>query len=138
MPVTQKHILVIEDDQGRREFVLDQPEYSIGRDPKCSLRIMSQFVSRHHANLIRCDREDGGSYYQIVDGDDTGKPSVNGLMINGHKEDNYTLQNEDVVVFGPQVKATYYTSRTDPLSAEQIDEFDITLISPGMIEEFPE
>nr|WP_210404187.1 hypothetical protein [Chroococcidiopsis sp. TS-821] len=30
----QNHILIVEDDQGRKEFNLDAPVYSLGRDPR--------------------------------------------------------------------------------------------------------
>ncbi len=133
---SQKHILVVEDDKGRREVTLDQSSYSIGRDAKCKIRILSQFVSRYHANIFRRTRPDGNQYYQIVDGDANGKASVNGLMINGHKMDVRDLEDEDEVVFGPQVKVIYYLQSGDTLSnSEPLDEFDITLISPGMMDD---
>lgn len=132
----QKHILVVEDDRGRREVTLDESSYSIGRDAKCKIRILSQFVSRYHANIFRRTRTDGIQYYQIVDGDANGKPSVNGLMINGHKMDARDLEDEDEVVFGPQVRVIYYLQRGDTLTnSEPLDEFDITLISPGMMDD---
>jgi hypothetical protein len=55
--------------------------YSIGRDPRCDIRLFSQFVSRRHATLVRLPREDGSSFYRIVDGDAKGKPSANGLQL---------------------------------------------------------
>ncbi|MGV0108305.1 hypothetical protein NSTCB13_07237 [Nostoc sp. DSM 114160] len=30
----ENHLLIIEDDQGRKEFSLEHPVYSIGRDPR--------------------------------------------------------------------------------------------------------
>jgi pSer/pThr/pTyr-binding forkhead associated (FHA) protein len=133
----QKHILVVEDDQGRREVTLEESSYSLGRDAKCKIRLLSQFVSRYHANIFRRTDSNGNQYYQIVDGDANGKPSVNGLMINGHKMDVRDLEDEDEVVFGPQVKVIYYLQKADTLSnSEPLDEFDITLISPGMLDDF--
>jgi pSer/pThr/pTyr-binding forkhead associated (FHA) protein len=64
----QNHLLIIEDDKGRREFVLDGPVYSIGRDPKCDVRLVSQFVSRRHATLVQLLNDNGTYYYRIVDG----------------------------------------------------------------------
>jgi hypothetical protein len=43
------------------------------------------------------------------------------------------LQNEDEVVFGPQVRAIYYLCHRDAVVTVPSDEFDITLISPGMM-----
>ena len=133
--VSQNHLLIIEDDQGRKEFNLDGPVYSIGRDPRCDIRLFSQFVSRRHATLVRLPREDGSSYYRIVDGDSKGKPSANGLLINGRKIPAHDLKNEDEIVFGPQVRAIYYSLRRDAFHTVPPDEFDITLIGPNMIGE---
>jgi pSer/pThr/pTyr-binding forkhead associated (FHA) protein len=132
------HLLIIEDEKGRREFPLEESVYSLGRDPSCDIRLFSQFVSRHHATLVRRQREDGSHYYQIVDGNLKGKPSANGLLINGRKLQAYDLDNEDEIVFGPQVSAKYYLLKQDTRPTGPLDEFDITLISPGMIDEFDE
>lgn len=130
------HLLIIEDDNGRKEFNLDGPVYSIGRDPRCDIRLFSQFVSRRHATLVRLPREDGSYYYRIVDGDSKGKASSNGLLINGRKLAAHDLKNEDEVVFGPQVRAIYYLLRQDsgPVGPPT-DEFDITLIGPNMVDD---
>ncbi|MBW4633106.1 MAG: FHA domain-containing protein [Iphinoe sp. HA4291-MV1] len=135
----ESHLLIIEDDQGRKEFTLDRPIYSIGRDRDCDIRLISQFVSRRHATLIRLSR-DGKKhsyYYRIVDGDGKGKPSSNGLMINGRKIPTHDLKNEDEIVFGPQVRAIYYLLRNSIRTGGQTDssEYDITLINPGMTED---
>ena len=127
------HLLIIEDDRGRKEFPLREPVYSIGRDPKCDIRLFSQFVSRRHATLVRRHREDGTLYYRIVDGNLKGKPSANGLLINGKKLQAHDLQDEDEVVFGPQVSAKYFLLKLEPGATGPLDEFDITLISPGMM-----
>jgi pSer/pThr/pTyr-binding forkhead associated (FHA) protein len=132
------HLLIIEDEKGRREFILDQPIYSIGRDPKCDLRLASQFVSRFHATLVQLPQEDGRYYYRILDGSVDGKPSANGLLVNGRKMQVYDLKNADEIVFGPKVRAIYYllrqtTSKT--MTTITPDEFDITLISPNMVDE---
>ena len=100
-------VLVIEDDWGRREIVLEKPTYSIGRDPKNDICLHSQFASRQHATLIRIPHRDGFYSYQMTDGNLQGKRSTNGLMINGRKEVSSDLQHEDVIVFGPQVRAIY-------------------------------
>ncbi|RUS95638.1 hypothetical protein DSM107003_28140 [Trichormus variabilis SAG 1403-4b] len=108
--LNENHLLIIEDDQGRKEFPLENSVYSIGRDRNCSIRLISQFVSRHHATLVRFPRknQNNGYYYRIIDGDSKGKPSANGLVINGRKLPTHNLKNEDEIVFGPQVRAIYY------------------------------
>jgi pSer/pThr/pTyr-binding forkhead associated (FHA) protein len=96
------NILIVEDSKGRREIMLDGSVYSIGRDPKCDIRLSSQFVSRHHATLVQLPRDDNTFYYRIVDGNLKGKPSANGMLINGRKLQAHDLKNEDEIVFGPQ------------------------------------
>ncbi|MBE9212576.1 FHA domain-containing protein [Plectonema cf. radiosum LEGE 06105] len=137
----ETHILIIEDDQGRKEFTLESPLYSIGRDRDCDIHLVSQFVSRRHATLVKLPREDDNEkryYYRIVDGDIKGKASSNGLMINGRsKVPAHDLKNEDEVVFGPQVRAIYYLLQRDATQTGQMDasEYDITLINPSMTED---
>lgn len=134
----ENHLLIIEDDQGRKEFPLEDPVYSIGRDRECNIRLMSQFVSRRHATLVRLPRDHNSHtyYYRIVDGDAKGKPSSNGLMVNGRKMPNHDLRNEDEIVFGPQVRAIYYLLRnTQRPGQTDSSEYDITLINPGMTED---
>ncbi|MTJ53415.1 FHA domain-containing protein [Anabaena sp. UHCC 0253] len=138
-PNNENHLLIIEDDQGRKEFSLENPVYSIGRDRDCNIRLFSQFVSRHHATLVRLPRPKNSQryYYRIVDGNAKGKPSSNGLMINGRKIPAHDLQNEDEVIFGPQVRAIYYLLKnTERFSSTDASEYDITLINPGMTEDF--
>lgn len=137
MPVDSQlsSILIVEDSKGRREIILDGSVYSIGRDPKCDIRLSSQFVSRHHATLVQLPTDDNTFYYRIVDGNLKGKPSANGMLINGRKLQAHDLKNEDEIVFGPQARAIYYQLRRDASSPLPPDEFDITLISPNMVDE---
>lgn len=130
----QEHILTVEDDKGRREVLLEDMTYSIGRDKSCTIRLSSQFVSRRHATLMRCLQEDGTVYYRIIDGDTEGKPSANGLLINGRKESSHDLKSGDEIVFGPQVFAIYHLQQRDTFPTSPPDDpFDITLIDPAMI-----
>jgi pSer/pThr/pTyr-binding forkhead associated (FHA) protein len=134
----EHHLLIIEDDQGRKEFFLEHPIYSIGRDRDCNIRLISQFVSRHHATLVRLPLPNNSQryYYRIVDGNAQGKPSCNGLLINGRKIPAHNLVNEDEVIFGPQVRAIYYLlQNTEIVSSTDAIEYDITLINPAMIED---
>ncbi|WP_414552198.1 FHA domain-containing protein [Anabaena sp. CCY 0017] len=137
----ESHLLIIEDDQGRKEFPLEKTIYSLGRDRECNIRLMSQFVSRRHATLVRMQRGDTNGYghnyyYRIVDGDAKGKPSANGLMINGRKMPVHNLKNEDEIVFGPQVRAIYYLLQNTQISRQTDEiEYDITLINPGMTDD---
>ncbi|NEP14214.1 MAG: after-VIT domain-containing protein [Symploca sp. SIO2C1] len=114
MPTQRIHRLIVEDDKGRTEYPLGASSYSIGRDKRSDIRLFSQFVSRHQATLIQQFRADGSYFYQIVDGNAKGKPSISGLLLNGQKCKAHYLQDQDEIVFGPQVRATYYTTDTRP------------------------
>lgn len=100
-------LLILEDDWGRREILLERDSYQVGRDPKADICLHSPFVSRHHARLVRQSLPDGHFVYQILDGGSDHKPSTNGLLINGQKCRSASLQGEDIVVFGPKVQAVY-------------------------------
>jgi Ca-activated chloride channel family protein len=114
MSTQHLHVLIIEDDKGRREFPLNNSVYSIGREPKCDIRLYSMFINRRHATLIQQVRDDGSYFYQIIDGDAKGKPSTNGFSINGQKCQAHYLQNQDEIMFAPQVRGIYYTTDTRP------------------------
>ncbi len=102
------HLLIIQDDKGCREFFLTESVHSLGRHPKCDIRLYSLFISRLHATLVRRTREDNEPYYQIIDGNLKGQLSANGFLINGRKSKAHDLDNEDEIVFGPGVSAVYY------------------------------
>ncbi|WP_323194460.1 FHA domain-containing protein [Nodularia harveyana] len=127
----ESHRLIIEDNQGRKEFILQQTIYSVGRGKDCNIRLASQFVSRRHATLVRMQGNNQNSYYyRIVDGDATGKPSANGLIINDNKISVHNLKNEDEIVFGPRVRAIYYLLRNSDISERTDgDESEITVIN---------
>jgi pSer/pThr/pTyr-binding forkhead associated (FHA) protein len=127
------HILTVEDDKGRREILMKKNKYSMGRSQQCDIRIYSLFVSRHHATLIRQFDENGYAYYELVDGDGSGKLSSNGILVNGDKVHRKTLKHGDKMVFGPQVFAIYQHSQKDIFPSIPSDDFDITLIDPAMI-----
>jgi pSer/pThr/pTyr-binding forkhead associated (FHA) protein len=137
----ESHLLILEDDQGRKEFTLENPVYSLGRDRESNIRLVSQFVSRRHATLVRLPRQHNSQsyYYRIVDGDGKGKVSANGFMINGRKMSAHDLQNEDEIVFGPKVRALYYLLKNTQRSGQtDSSEYDITLINPGMADDLEE
>lgn len=131
----EDHVLIVIDGKGQKEIMLLEEVYSLGRGQQCKIRINSQFVSRHHATLIKRVREDGSDYYRIIDGDSTGKVSVNGLLVNGRKVLFHDLKDGDKVIFGPQVSAVYQHRHYDVFPTIPPDDpFDITLIDPAMID----
>ncbi len=128
---SQEHLLIVEDEKGRRSVTLSEDAYSVGRDRSCDIHLSSQFVSRRHATLKR----DSGDGYRILDGDGAGKPSVNGLVINGSKSSDHLLKHGDEIVFGPQVFAIYQARQREASASggSQDDPFDVTLIDPAMM-----
>ena len=128
------HILIVEDDKGKREILLRKSTYSIGRSGQCDIKINSAFVSRYHATMFRKFDEEGYVYYEIVDGDGRGKSSANGILVNSKKVAIQRLKHGDKVVFGPQIFLIYqYCQRDIFPSLPADDPFDITLIDPAMM-----
>lgn len=131
----EEHILIVTDGKGHREIRLQSDIYSMGRSIHCNIQLQSQFVSRHHATLVRRKEEDR-HYYRIIDGDSKGNNSVNGLLVNGKKVRFHDLKHGDKVVFGPQVEAVYEYREYDIFPTIPPDDpFDITLIDPAMIDD---
>ena len=108
------HWLRLNDNQGRKDFLLDEEFYSLGRYRSSSIRIHSEFASRHHAILKRSyDEQQNDYYYEIEDGDGKGKRSANGLFINDQKKYNHHLKDGDKIFFGPKIFAIYYCCDPD-------------------------
>lgn len=105
---TGTHILVIQDTKGLRRVVLDGLKYTLGRDESNNIQIFSRFVSRQHAVMLRVRGEDGRFIYRILDGDVTGKASVNGVIINGkEKISSYDLMPGDRITLAPNAELQY-------------------------------
>lgn len=102
-----RHVLVVDDLQGRRAFGLDAATYSIGRDPTNAIVLQGEGISRQHAILLRVPGSDGYRY-RIMDGNSSGKPSMNGISINNERCVSHDLENKDVIGFANTVKAQYY------------------------------
>ena len=132
--VPENHLLLVEDDKGRRVFPLEAEVYSIGRSPSCDIRLFSMFVSNQHATLRRIVLDDHSYRYQIVDGNLQGQPSTNGISINGQKISTYELKDADQVVFAKGVSVKYYRFKEEDKKSGPPDPFDITLIDPSMLD----
>jgi pSer/pThr/pTyr-binding forkhead associated (FHA) protein len=118
------HRLVVLDEKGSHEFVLDRPIYSVGRDPQCDITLNSGFASRYHATLIQqLHQTDIFSYrivdgnYQFVDGELIGKPSVNGMWVNGRKQEIHYLRHGDEIILG-LAEMVYYFEPPPSISDE--------------------
>lgn len=123
------HLLVIEDEQGKRTITLEAATYTIGRDSSNPIVLHSQLVSRQHAILLRVTMpETAGYLFRIIDGNLQGKSSKNGLLINGQQRSFHDLKHGDIIVFGGDVRAKYYA--TDKLS-------DIQFLTSCKAEDIP-
>ncbi len=108
MAAELRHVLVIEDDRGFQEYVLDASMYTLGRDPTCDIRVISRYVSRRHATLVQIPGPDERSFhYRLVDGTPKGKPSSNGIAVNSQKVRACDLQDSDEILLGYEVRAIY-------------------------------
>lgn len=103
------HVLIIEDTQGRRTFMLESAHYSLGRHSSNSIVICSKQISRSHATLIRKNYANSAeNSFFIIDGDGEGHKSHNGLFINGKKCLVHELQDGDLINFGSDANASYH------------------------------
>ncbi len=104
-----QHLLLVRDDDGERTVELHAASSSIGRDPRNSIVLHSREVSRQHAILMRVTPLGKDEHeFRLIDGNLQGKPSTNGLFINGKQRTSHTLHHGDEVVFGAQVEARYF------------------------------
>jgi pSer/pThr/pTyr-binding forkhead associated (FHA) protein len=108
------HTLLITDTKGTRKIALKELKYTIGRDISNNISINSKYVSRQHAVLLRVPGNITGTHlYRIIDGDLAGKPSVNGVVINGNsKIGSYELSHGDIISLAPDVQITYLVGET--------------------------
>lgn len=103
-----RHLIAIEDNQGKRTISLEANIYSIGRSATNSIVLHSHLVSRQHAVLVRVTKHP--HLFRLIDGNLQGVRSTNGLKINGKHHFERELSHEDEIVFADDVKAWYYTT----------------------------
>jgi diguanylate cyclase (GGDEF)-like protein len=105
-----RHLLVIQDLEGRRTIPLQETTYSLGRHPANTIVLASRSVSLQHAILLRVTVPETDQYgFQVIDGNYKGKGSTNGLFVNGNKCFSHNLRHGDVIAFGSnKAQAKYY------------------------------
>lgn len=69
---------------------LDKPRHLIGRNALCDIDIVHEWISRHHAIIVRNDKST-----VIVDLD-----SRNGTFVNGRRITSHVLVNDDIIMLG--------------------------------------
>ena len=103
------HVLVIEDENYRKTLILEEANYSIGRDETNTIVLHSKKVSRFHATLLRrTDATNRSFSYWLLDGDLQGNRSTNGIFINDKRCLVQELKHEDIVRLGLEVQMSYY------------------------------
>ena len=61
-----RHLLVVEDEQGKRTFPLEAETYSLGRDSRNSIVLHGDLISRQHATILRITvPESDRSFFRI-------------------------------------------------------------------------
>lgn len=105
---TESHVLVIHDQPEPRRVLLKSATYSIGRDKRNSIVVPDTAISRQQALLLRMPNPQPGSYrYRILDGNSTGKPSLNGLSVNGKECSIHDLTPGDTILLGNLIRIDY-------------------------------
>jgi pSer/pThr/pTyr-binding forkhead associated (FHA) protein len=108
MSASQCHLLKIDDEMGSRTITLDAATYSLGRDSNNAIILACKNISRKQALLLRLPTDKRHDYrYRLMDGDSTGKPSKNGMLVNGLPNRSRDLQSGDQIVFAGRVKVFY-------------------------------
>ncbi len=108
------HILIIEDFQGKQSIPLSYATYSVGRDPSNTIRIQDSAASRHHLILFRVPRPNRKYVYRVVDGDASGKASLNGITVNGLPCKQQELKSGDIIGLGEVTRIQYLIQSMTP------------------------
>jgi len=106
--------LLVQENDGAREFELVDLEVNIGRELDNTLRLSDPSVSRHHA-VLRL----GSSGYEIHD-----LQSSNGVLLNGSRVPSAPLQDGDRITLG-QMQLTFVDPKpvaaASPLGTVRMD-----------------
>ena len=117
-----RHLLVVEDEQGKRTFPLEAETYSLGRDSGNSIVLHGELISRQHATILHITvPESDRSFFRIIDGSLNGKKSTNGILIGAQKCLSHDLKHGDIIQFGQTIIVKYYAFSN--LSDSEYDQF---------------
>jgi diguanylate cyclase (GGDEF)-like protein/PAS domain S-box-containing protein len=115
-PTRIRHTLQVWEKNNEREILLDACTYSIGRHKANTIVLCDNTISRQHALLLRIPDSPSGDFsFRMIDGNFRGRPSQNGIWINGKRCYAHTLAPGDMIAFSPTVRAMYHqVLETDP------------------------
>ncbi|MGB7416915.1 MAG: FHA domain-containing protein, partial [Thermosynechococcaceae cyanobacterium] len=123
------HVLLIEDQTGKRVITLAAKTCTIGRDEQNTIVLRSNTISHQHAILLRVTAPQAVTHqFRIVDGNLQGKRSTNGIWVNGQRCAAHNLVHGDMITFGNSVMARYFAT-TDPTDIEFLHACDTDEIS---------
>jgi pSer/pThr/pTyr-binding forkhead associated (FHA) protein len=104
MPLTRVDILVWDDGHAVARKILEDGVYMIGRDPGCTLQLVSDRISREHARVIVHD--------DSVVVEDLG--SSNGMYFDGHRTRVHTVADGHYLFVDPFV-LEFRVKHVDPV-----------------------
>jgi pSer/pThr/pTyr-binding forkhead associated (FHA) protein len=114
------HLLIIEEQQDR-VLLLDAERYLIGRSDSNEIVLEHDPISREHAMLVKVPIANESQFiYRLIDGDTEGKPSTNGIFVNGQRQQSYDLINDNVISFAGVIHALYIKTF---MTKTQVEEF---------------
>lgn len=104
----QEHVLIVQNDADEEIFVLNKNPFSIGRHSSNSLTIKSRVISRCHATILPIKSEETGLYsFWLIDGNEQGVISTNGLTVNSETCLMHELKPGDEIIFPEGTKILY-------------------------------
>ena len=123
------HFLTIQESRGPRTIHLTSLTYSLGRSSKSTIVLASSSISREHALLLRMPSRAPGKYlFRLIDGNASGKPSLNGFMVNGKLCSVHDLCNGDEILFGGVI-TVFYTIRPADMLTDEDSKGTLTAVS---------
>ena len=130
----EAHFLVIEDDKGKKVFLLQNSHYSLGRARDCDVRIRSHFVSRRHGDFAQVLEKRQSLTTKLLTVTIREMLVPMDCLLTVRKFQPTISSNGDQIVFGPQACANYQYRQYDNFpTLPSEDPFDITLIDPAMM-----
>ncbi|MEO1295916.1 MAG: EAL domain-containing protein [Cyanobacteria bacterium J06636_16] len=112
-----KSLIVFKDRKKIIVETLTRKIYTIGRFASNDIFLESKGISRCHASIYFLNNS-----FWIVDGNLKGKPSTNGLFVNGNKVSVHELIRYDVITFCKHVYAIFLEYQDDSEIGENLED----------------